>query len=445
MKRQTIHNAIHPARWPLLVAFTYLVFGVLWIVSSDRIASAIVRDQEALTRVQTYKGWGFIVVTAVLLFVGLRFLVGARQRAESALQRSQMQFRRLIESANDGVCVLDRDGGTVFVNQRLCRMIDVDEQELLNRQIAAYLDERGVSRLTAMSDACRIQGNDEFEIQLIRADRSSSWAIVSASAVTDERGEFDGCILVITNITERKRTETQLVRAIESERRLLNELHHRVRNNLASLNALINMSRRSATSVDEFAQTINGRVSAMATVHSLLAESKWKPILLADLLSALTTDSERNCVRFNGPAVQIVPGQASPLASIIHELITNARKHGALSTSDGTVEISCNVHDTDRSTQELSLQWIERSSRTIDTDCPPGEGLPLVEGMVRSDLRGEIEYTFGPQGIHVNLRVPLVFAEGVEAETAAFDPAAAISRLTNGYPPIAADDRSQRE
>jgi len=399
-------KTINPSRWPLLVAAGYFVFGTLWIIVSDQVVALLVTDDASVTRLQTYKGWGFVIITALLLYSALKILVTARQRAEVALQRSQLQFQRLIESANDGVCVVEPGGSILFVNNCLCRMLQTDETNIRRHSLRGLMDDDSATRAAHIINNCRNNGFDEFEARLNSNGNEDLWVIISASAILDEDEDFNGCIIVLTDITSRKHAEQRLLQSIESERRLLNELHHRVRNNLASLNTLIDISRRRARDVDEFAQTISGRVSAMAAAHSLLAESKWNPIRLDDLVSVLTIGLERNRIHLEGPTVSVGPGQASPLASVIHEMITNARKHGALSTETGTITIKWDVQGDESNAQQLSLFWEEDDASAPPDANASGDGLDMIKGLIRSDLRGSIEYSL-ENGARFRIRIPL--------------------------------------
>src|SRR5919206_1128341 len=153
-------------------------------------------------------------------------------------------------------------------------------------------------------------------------------------------------------LLERKRSE-------EHQTLLIRELQHRVKNTLATVQALLRATSRSAGTVDEFKQVFEDRVLSLSRTHNLLVETTWRTALLRDILQgelAPYDDGAGTRVLLAGPAVELPAELAVPIGMAIHELTTNAAKYGAFSTPRGWLEVEWDVRGTDDS-RRLQLWW----------------------------------------------------------------------------------------
>jgi two-component sensor histidine kinase len=237
------------------------------------------------------------------------------------------------------------------------------------------------------------------------------------------------------DITERKRVEQELERGSEVHRLLLRELDHRVRNNLASLIALIDISARDSRSVPEFATSVRDRVQAMSTVHAMLSREHWRSVGLRELLLMLAPPGRPEAVRVEGPVVAVLPRQATALGMVLQELFANSLKHGSLGEPAGTVDIRWDFVDrqplpdagaADHPARTLNLGWRERGGRTIRGPITPNIGTRLIEGLVSTELAGEATLSFPAEGVDHRFTLELdVEPAPVAAVTAAVAASAA--------------------
>lgn len=187
---------------------------------------------------------------------------------------------------------------------------------------------------------------------------------------------------------EREDARAALERRAAFDRLLFDELNHRVRNTLASLLAMIDLGKNEASSVQEYSSLVSGRIHAMARVHDMLTDQRWKPVSFRSLLSNVSIDvpgEPRVCVR--GDDVLLAPSQAVAMGMILHELLTNAHRYGALASKSGSVQITL---DYDEKSGRLVLDWEEHTPTVVSVHWKPGDGMRLIEGLTRSDLRGKV-------------------------------------------------------
>lgn len=198
-------------------------------------------------------------------------------------------------------------------------------------------------------------------------------------------------------------------RTAERQTLLIRELHHRVKNTLATVQALLGASARSATSVDAFYASFSARVISLAKTHNLLTEDYWQQASLHDmLLNELGpyNDSEGSRIILNGPRVDLIGDLAVPTGMAIHELTTNAAKHGALSVPEGRIRVNWSVQP-GMEGQVLSLDWVERDGPSTETPTRRGFGSTLLQRVLTVQCRAEIDYDFQPAGLHFSMRAPL--------------------------------------
>jgi len=218
------------------------------------------------------------------------------------------------------------------------------------------------------------------------------------------RGTIVGVIGLASDTTERRRSEDELLRRSEHERLLLSELDHRVRNNLSALLSLVELGSRSSVHVAGFAESMRGRLRAMAAAHRMIAGAAGASVDLRSLIESLLSPDQRAQVSLDVPPAALSAQQTNAIAIVIQELITNSAKHGALRVTDGAIEVVGTVSEL--SPGVIELQWVE-TSPAIAPPQAPGLGTTLIEGLVRSDLQGDVSLSYAATGAHHLIRFPV--------------------------------------
>ena len=189
------------------------------------------------------------------------------------------------------------------------------------------------------------------------------------------------------------------------QRVLLEELHHRVKNTLATVLAITSQSLRTAASLEHGKQAIESRLLALGRVHDLLLQTNWTSAALADILkTAIAPFDQAGRFLIQSSNVEVSPAAVLPLAMVLNELCTNAVKYGALSIPTGRVEITATVDDVQK---QFRLRWAESGGPPVRTPSQRSFGSRLIEHSFVSQLQGKANLVFEPSGVLCTLDVPL--------------------------------------
>ena len=199
----------------------------------------------------------------------------------------------------------------------------------------------------------------------------------------------------------RVRQEQDSIRAT-----LTRELNHRVKNTLANVLSILSLSRRKAHDLDSFVATFDGRVRALSATHNLLMHTSWGPASIVEVIQtemAPYFESDRRKIVLDGPDAVVAPNDALSLGLLVHELVTNAAKYGALSTAAGTLSLTWSI----TSAQQILFDWRELGGPVPAQDRHRGFGSDLIEKVISRELRSDIKLEFPPSGAHCTFAVPI--------------------------------------
>jgi PAS domain S-box-containing protein len=233
---------------------------------------------------------------------------------------------------------------------------------------------------------------DNFETVRRRKDGSLINVSLTASPIKGTEGKVVGVVKIARDITQRKRTEAQVVI-------LAREAEHRAKNLLANLRAMVRLSQSDTR--EGLREAIEGRIEALANVHSLFVQSRWAGAELGRLVEQeLSPYSMR--ARIDGPSIMLNPELAQAMAIALHELATNAAKYGSLSVAEGYVRVEW-VLATDR---RLVLRWSEVGGPPVKLPTRSGFGTDVMEAMIRDQLKGEVRLDWRAEGLACEMTLP---------------------------------------
>ena len=234
----------------------------------------------------------------------------------------------------------------------------------------------------------------ETEFRILRPDGEVRWCVGTAAATVDKTGRVIRVSGVTVDITERKRAE-------ERQNLLTREVDHRAKNALALAQSIVRLTR--GESVKAYIQAVEGRISALARVHTILSLSSWQGAEIAKLVDEeLAPYAVGDQIAFSGSNIQLQPATAQTLALALHELVTNSAKYGALSTLSGRLTIKWEVQ-----TDVLEILWEERDGPAVERPISRGFGTKSVIASIESQLGGQAEFDWRSEGLICRLSVPL--------------------------------------
>lgn len=197
--------------------------------------------------------------------------------------------------------------------------------------------------------------------------------------------------------------------AHERQELLIRELHHRVKNTLATVQGLLGATARTARSIDDFHKAFVDRIVSLGRTHNLLTEDYWQTASLLELLKnelGHYDDIAKRRIVLNGPSVELPADLAVPIGMAVHELTTNAAKYGALSTPNGRVEVSWKVGQAE-DRDHLRIDWTERDGPLVEKPRRKGFGSTLLNRVLAAQCSATIEVSYEPAGVRCRMELPL--------------------------------------
>jgi len=241
-----------------------------------------------------------------------------------------------------------------------------------------------------MAEGARTQ---QIEFRVLRPNGEIRWCIGSAAASVDGAGKIVRVSGVTIDITDRKEAEERQVL-------LAREVDHRARNALAVIQSIIRLTH--AKSVDDYVQAVEGRIKALARAHTLLSDSRWHGADLATLVAdELAPYRAGDRIRVGGPDISLQPATAQGLALALHELATNAAKHGALSCPDGKVALAWQLGG-----DALTLNWAESGGPVVAQPSSRSFGLKVITASIEQQLGGETSFNWDAKGLRCVVSIP---------------------------------------
>src|SRR6202051_2388824 len=235
----------------------------------------------------------------------------------------------------------------------------------------------------------------EAQFRVKRPDGEVCWCVGTAAATVDKAGRVVRVSGVTVDITERKRAE-------ERQSLLAREVDHRAKNALALAQSIVRLTR--GETIKAYVQAVEGRISALARVHTILSLSSWQGAEIGNLIvEELAPYSEGDQITLGGSEIQLQPATAQTLALALHELITNSAKYGALSTLSGRLSLIWGIQE-----DVLQMVWEERNGPLVEKPASRGFGTRSVIASIESQLGGQAEFDWRSEGLICRLSVPLM-------------------------------------
>ena len=332
-------------------------------------------------------------------------MVEALARSQQELREQEERWRATYEHAAIGIVEIDAEGRFLRVNEAILSIVGGTREELLGWKLfgRTHPDDRDVDGELYRKQVAGEIGFYSIEKRFIRRDGRMIWMGVRSSTVRDPSGKFLYGVRVVQDITERKEAEAR-------QKLLIDELNHRVKNTLATVQSLAAQTARGTTSPEAFHQAFEGRLIALSQAHDQLTRQHWQSADLRDIVRGATAphlSHPDEQLAIAGEPVTVSPRIALTMALVLHELTTNAAKYGALSAHDGRIEIGWRVERRPPKSPLLHIEWRERNGPPVEAPAKPGFGSRFIQGSVTTELRGSVRMNFEPEGLHCMIDLPL--------------------------------------
>ncbi len=351
-------------------------------------------------RIRPYRTLDNVIDGVVLTFVDIT------GRQQHKLERGRLAA--IVDSSRDMIIGHALDGTITSWNASAERILGYPAADVTGKSIALLAPGKSDGQGHELLQACaQHRQPTEMEMQWLRRDGSQLQVAVICSPVTDAEGKVIAGSLIARDNSERRRTEqhTQL---------LLGELNHRVKNTLASVQAIALQTAANSSDLEVFRDTFLARLQALSNTHNLLARDAWNGVDLGQIVDGELAPYERQGegrIELGGGALQLTPKTALALSMAVHELATNAAKYGALSEAHGRVAVQWKTR-TAHGQAVLHLRWTERDGPPVAPPTHRGFGSRLISDGLAFELDGKVALEFEPAGVVCRIDVPLAEAPG---------------------------------
>ncbi|MDP3869074.1 PAS domain S-box protein [Phenylobacterium sp.] len=321
------------------------------------------------------------------------------RKIEAELRDTARRLDSILDNTTMAVFLMDERQHCVFMNKAAEQLTGYAFHETTGRPLHDVIHhthpdgshfpiaECAIDR--AFPENAGTQGEEIF----VHKDGSFYPVAFTASPIQDEESKVVGTIIEARNISGEKRSE-------ETRKLLMHEVDHRARNVLSIVQSLSRLTR--AEDLETYKDVLTGRIGALARAQTSLATRRWEGGRLEDVVrEELDALCPKDSVDTGGPQVELSPEQVQPISMLLHELATNANKHGACSIGGGRVSVTWTLKE-----RMVALRWRESGGPTVVEPTREGFGSSLKDNLVRQ-LRGTIARKWEPAGLIVDVAFPL--------------------------------------
>lgn len=350
---------------------------------------------------ETAKG-EFDAAGKLLRIKGLTRDITQRKKAELVLEERNVQLALAAKTGLVGSYAYDTDTEIMKVSEGYAAIHGFPERtaEIARSECLASVHPDDIARVELLRSEAFHEQRREYNVEyrIIRPSDEIRWIETRCFISYDAVGYPKRVVGVSIDITERKRAE-------EHQRVLVAELDHRVKNVLATVSAVAGHTLETSSSMNHFVAALDGRIRSMAAAHELLSARQWQGMPMAELVRReFSAYASSNNTKIDGPEVMLSAEAGQAMAIVIHELVTNAAKHGALSTQSG--HVSVRWYRKLNGNAKLVLVWQETDGPRVEAPKKSGYGTGVVRGLIPYEFGGTVDLSFALEGVRCRLEIP---------------------------------------
>jgi len=320
---------------------------------------------------------------------------------EARLRESEARFRALTTATSDVVYRMSPDWREMRQLDGRGFIADTDSPSIAWIDEYLFVEDQPAI-LAVIQEAIDAKGVFQLEHRVRRADGSVGWTFSRAVPILDEAGAIMEWFGAATDVSARHEAEQHL-------RLVVNELNHRVKNNLATVQAIAAQTFRNAGDLVQAESAFVGRITALALATDFLTGAKGPQpsmrLVLEEAVRPIAPTPDR--CRLEGPDLRLPPKAAQAISLAVHELATNALRHGAWSADRGEVAVDWSGATDEGGARRLRLTWSERGGPPVAPPARRGFGSRLIEQGLALELKGDVRLVFDPAGLACVVDAPL--------------------------------------
>ena len=328
-------------------------------------------------------------------------------RSQATLRERERRFRELLDALPAAVYTTDAAGRITYYNEAAADLWGhrpaLGSSEWCGSWKLFWPDGTPLAHdecpmAVALKEDRAVRG---MEAAAERPDGTRVPFIPYPTPIHDETGKLVGAVNMLVDITDRKRAE-------EQHNLLVRELHHRVKNTLAMVQAITGSTARATDNIEDFKTALFGRIQSLAKTHLLLSDEERAVSFAHVLRSELGAfdDGSHERIVLSGPDVPLTSQLAVSLGMAIHELTTNAAKYGSLSVYGGKVEVNWSV-TIGATRRTLSFDWVESGGPPVTQPQRQGFGSRLLAYVLPGQIQARSRIDFASNGVRVHCELPL--------------------------------------
>jgi PAS domain S-box-containing protein len=321
--------------------------------------------------------------------------ITAARLAERRLAESRAEYRDVADGIPAAAWKSGADGKLEYVNHAFAEALDRPRQELLGDGWIDSVDPADRSRLMRLREEARANYSSiQGEVRFRRPDKTLR-ILTLAGRPRFDAGKFAGHVGIMSDVTDAREAERR-------QKLLVDELNHRVKNTLATVQSLVRLTLQDYDVPTDAERAVTERLVALSEAHNVLSRANWEDADLSDLVGKVTDPyAGSGRIALAGPHVRVSPRTAIALGMGLHELVNNSAKHGALSSPTGRVGLSWA-----RNADAVELEWRERGGPRVSEPRLSGFGTRLLGRGLAAELGRPAEMTFAPEGLTCRISAP---------------------------------------
>jgi len=315
-------------------------------------------------------------------------------------------LKAAVEATGEAILIttaeLDEPGPRIeYANAAFVRLTGYRVEEVVGRS-PRFLQGPKTDRAELDHARASLEAGEAFQGEALNYRKDGSTYVVEwlITPVREAEGRITHWVSAQRDVTERRAFE-------DRQAMMVRELHHRVKNTLATVQAVLNATMRSAVSLPEFGRAFTGRIVSLARTHALITEDQAQVASFEGLLRAeLDPYNENGRITLRGPDLRLPSEVAVPVGMALHELTTNALRHGALAHPDGRVTVTWTVEDR-TGAGWLAWVWNEHDGPPPKLPTREGFGMRLINRILAAQTGAEVDVAADADGLRISIGIPL--------------------------------------